>query len=396
MYEVKIKKKREKSLLRRHPWVFTSAIESVIGTPKSGETVRIISNRGAFLGWGAYSPDSKIRIRVWSWVEKEPVTIQFFTTRLSQAISYRDNLHSKNISNAIRLVNAESDGLPGLVVDRYGNTLVMQLLSAGAERWRELLIDLLIELTNVSSIYERSDSDIRKLEGLPKKAGTVYGNELDEFLEIEEGGIKYFIDLKNGHKTGFYLDQKLNRILLRRFAAGKDILDCFCYTGGFSLNALYGAANSVVGIDSSGDSLSIAKENEKRNGYVFNTVKWLEGDVFEKLRNFRDINKNFDLIILDPPKFAHTPATVQRAARGYKDINLLAFKLLRDEGTLFTFSCSGGVNQNLFSKIVADAALDAGVETRVMNYLYQSPDHPVALNFPEGLYLKGLILKVKK
>ncbi len=196
MYEVKIKKKREKSLLRRHPWVFTSAIESVIGTPKSGETVRIISNRGEFLGYGAYSPNSKIRIRVWSWVEKEPVTIQFFTTRLSQAISYRDNLHSKNISNAIRLVNAESDGLPGLVVDRYGNTLVMQLLSAGAERWRELLIDLLIELTNVSSIYERSDSDIRKLEGLPKKAGTVYGNELDEFLEIEEGGIKYFIDLK--------------------------------------------------------------------------------------------------------------------------------------------------------------------------------------------------------
>jgi len=396
MYEVKLKKKREKALLRRHPWIFASAIHTLRGSPDSGETVRIISNVGEFLGWGAYNSDSKIRIRVWSWDEKETVTRHFFKKKLSRALSFRDNLFGQDNSTAIRLVHAESDGLPGLIVDRYNNTLVVQFLSAGVERWRELLIELLLELTNVSTIYERSDSEIRILEGLPKRAGTVYGDELEELLEIEEAGIHYYVNIKSGHKTGFYLDQKINRTIIRGFTAGKDVLDCFCYTGGFSLNALAGIANSVVAIDTSRDTLSIAQENEIQNGYGENSVKWLEGDVFEQLRNFRDENRSFDLIILDPPKFAHTPAGLQRAARGYKDINLLAFKLLRDKGTLFTFSCSGGVDQRLFSKIVADAALDAGVETRVMYYLYQSPDHPVALNFPEGLYLKGLIVKIEK
>jgi 23S rRNA (cytosine1962-C5)-methyltransferase len=296
--------------------------------------------------------------------------------------------------SAIRLIHAESDGLPGLIVDRYEDVLVMQVLSAGVEYWRETIADLLIALTRTQYLYERSDVDVREIEGLPNRTGKMRGGEPPEKIQIEENGLMFWVDVRKGHKTGFYLDQRENRKKVRNLAAGKDILDCFAYTGGFTINALFGGASSVTAIDSSADALDIARENVALNGFAEDKVEFLVADVFYQLRKFRDQNKKFDMIILDPPKFAPTAAQAQKAARGYKDINLLAFKLLRPGGILVTFSCSGGVGADFFQKIIAGAALDAGVSCQIIDHLKQSPDHPVALNFPEGAYLKGFIIRI--
>jgi 23S rRNA (cytosine1962-C5)-methyltransferase len=294
------------------------------------------------------------------------------------------------LPNACRLIHAESDGLPGLVVDRYADTLVAQFLSAGAESWRETLSDLLVELTGLQDLYERSDVDVRELEGLPVRTGALRGNP-PEKLTITENGLKFSVDLAAGHKTGFYLDQRPNRLRVRTLAKGREVLDCFCYTGGFTVNALAGGAKSVLSVDSSAQALSLARENLTLNGLPLERVEFRQEDVFFVLRFLRDSGRSFDLVVLDPPKFAPTAAQAEKAARGYKDINLLAFKLLRPGGFLATFSCSGGVDAALFQKIVASAALDAGVEAQVVEHLAQGPDHPVALNFPEGAYLKGLV-----
>jgi 23S rRNA (cytosine1962-C5)-methyltransferase len=288
------------------------------------------------------------------------------------------------------LINAESDGLPGVIVDRYNRTLVLQCLTAGAEFWRETIADLLIEITGLSDIYERSDVDVRQLEGLALHHGPLRG-DTNEVLYLQENGLKFKVNLAHGHKTGFYLDQRRNRQRLRAFTTGRKVLDCFCYTGGFSINALAGGARSVLAVDSSEEALSLALENAGLNSFSGAGLQTLCGDVFQLLRKFRDEARSFDLIVLDPPKFAPTVSQLEKATRGYKDINLLAFKLLRPGGILFTFSCSGGVDAGLFQKIVASAALDAGVQAQILEHLSQAPDHPVGLNFPEGAYLKGLI-----
>jgi 23S rRNA (cytosine1962-C5)-methyltransferase len=294
---------------------------------------------------------------------------------------------------AQRLVHAESDGLPGLIVDRYQEWLVVQFLSCGVEYWRQALLAGLVELTGAGNIYERSDADVRQLEGLPTRIGLVHGSDLPVKIWVKEHGLEFAVDICNGHKTGFYLDQRQNRLLLRDFAAGKEVLDCFSYTGGFLLNALKAGAKSALAIDASFEALELAKENALHNGLADNPLEWLQADVFQALRSFRDQRRSFDLIILDPPKFAPTAAQAERAARGYKDINLLALKLLRPDGVLFTFSCSGGISPDLFQKIVASAALDAGVEAQIIQHMHQAPDHPIALNFPEGEYLKGLVVR---
>jgi len=407
MYKIILKPGREKALLRRHPWIFSGAIAEVEGNPGVGETVDVLDSRGEFLARGAYSSESQIRVRVWTWDRGEQVDQDFFRTRLMQAISVRDdrrrttddrmgNLSVSRLPSSVRLVHAESDGLPGLVVDRYADTLVMQVLSAGAERWRETIAGLLLELTGARRIFERSDVEVRKLEGLPVRIGTLRGEQGLEPLrvQIEENGLKFWVDVSQGHKTGFYLDQRLNRARVRALAGGRDVLDCFSYSGGFALNTLAGGAASVTAVDSSTDALALAEENRILNNLPSEKVEWLEGDVFQVLRSFRDQRRDFDMIILDPPKFAPTSSLAQKAARGYKDINLLAFKLLRPEGILVTFSCSGGISAEFFQKIVAGAALDAGVDAQIIERLGQSPDHPVALNFPEGAYLKGLIVRV--
>ena len=406
MQAIILKPGREKSLLRRHPWVFSGAVQRVDGNPAAGGTVDLLSSKGDFLARAAYSPLSQIRARAWTFDPVEAVDADFFRRHIRQALAARSPLllgEGPGVrSDAIRLIHAESDGLPGLIVDRYAGMLVVQFLAAGAEYWRDTIADLLLELTGLKDIYERSDADVRELEGLPPRLGPLRGTHHASLITIHEYGLKFNVNIATGHKTGFYLDQRKNRRRVRQLAAGRDVLDCFCYTGGFTVNALAGGAKSVLSVDSSADALMLCCENIALNTLpstphpppsTLHTT--LEGDVFQVLRKFRDEGRQFDLIILDPPKFAPTSAQVEKAARGYKDINLLAFKLLRPGGILVTFSCSGGVDAALFQKIVASAALDAGVDAQIVEYLSQAPDHPVALSFPEGAYLKGLVcLKV--
>lgn len=390
MPAVILKPGREKSLLRRHPWIFSGAIQQVDGEPAPGETVDLLSSNRQFLARAAYSPHSQIRARVWAF-DDQPVDKEFLRQRIRAALTIRRELHITDDTNATRLIYAESDGLPGLIVDRYGDVLVLQSLTAGSEFWKETIADLLLEETGLTTIYERSDADVRELEGLEPKIGLLRGDLSSFVFPFTEHKLQFNVNLESGHKTGSYLDQRENRLRVRELAQNKDVLDCFCYTGGFTVNALAGGAKSVLSVDSSADALALCRDNVTLNELPVDKHTLLEGDVFHLLRRFRDENRSFDMIILDPPKFAPTSAHAERAARAYKDINLFAFKLLRPGGALVTFSCSGGVDAELFQKIVAGSALDAGVEAQIVERLWQAADHPVSLHFPEGAYLKGLI-----
>jgi 23S rRNA (cytosine1962-C5)-methyltransferase len=387
-----LKPGREKSILRRHPWIFSGAVQRVEHDPAAGATVDIFSSGGDFLANAAYSPTSQIRARVWGFTD-ESIDERFFRRKIKSAIRARETWNLKRDTDAVRLIYAESDGIPGLIVDRYGDVLVLQSLTTGSEFWKETVADILLEETGLTTIYERSDADVRELEGLPSVTGILRGaiTNLQYPITIYENDLKFLVNFSEGHKTGFYLDQRANRLRVRELAQGRDVLDCFCYTGGFTVNALAGGAKSVLSVDSSAEALKLVGENVALNGLSAQSHACCEGDVFQLLRKFRDEGRSFDLIILDPPKFAPTAAQAEKAARGYKDINLLAFKLLRQGGILVTFSCSGGVDASLFQRIVAGAALDAGVGAQIVEHLSQAADHPVALNFPEGAYLKGLV-----
>jgi 23S rRNA (cytosine1962-C5)-methyltransferase len=390
MASLTLKPGREKSLLRRHPWIFSGAVAQVRGNPSAGQTVDVLSDSGEWLARAAFSPQSQIQARVWTFDPDEQVDADFWHRRVTRAVTARATLSLPAVTDAWRVIHAESDGLPGVIVDCYGDTLVLQSLSAGSEYWKETLADVLLNVTGASRIYERSDADVRALEGLPEKTGWLRG-EGALTVEMHEHGLKFNVDVAHGHKTGFYLDQRENRQLVGRLADGRDVLNCFCYTGAFTVHARAGGAKSVLSVDSSGDALRLGRENCALNGDAADGLEWLEADVFTALRKFRDADKSWDLIILDPPKFAPTAAQAVRAARGYKDINRLAFKLLRPGGLLVTFSCSGGIDAALFQKIVASAALDAGVDASILATLSQAGDHPVLLHFPEGAYLKGLV-----
>ena len=388
-----LKAGREKSVLRRHPWIFSGAIEHVSGQPQNGDTVAVHASQGTFLGYAAYNALSKISARMWSWQESDRIDADFFHHKISVALAARSALNIAQHSTGIRLIHGEADGLPGLVVDQYNDVLVMQIGSAGAEKWRKVCAEILQNLCRPACIYERSDSDSRTLEGLPERNGVLLGT-LPDALVLTEHGIHFGVDVAQGQKTGFYLDQRDNRALIGELAHDKDVLNCFCYSGGFSLYALRGGAKSVLSIDSSAEALQLAQRNVALNTLDAERAQWLCEDVFQALRKLRDQNKKFDLIILDPPKFAPTAAFAEKAARGYKDINLLGFKLLNPGGMLATYSCSGGISDDLFQKIVAGAALDAGVEAQIVYKLHAAADHPVLLSFPEGAYLKGLLLRV--
>jgi 23S rRNA (cytosine1962-C5)-methyltransferase len=391
MSSVILKKGREKNLLQRHPWIFSGAIERVEGTPGVGETVTVCSFDRKPLAQAAWSPESQIALRVWSFNPETVIDADFFRTKLKNAIVARGKINS----NAIRLVAAESDGLPGLIIDRYADWIVCQFLSAGSEYWNDTIVELLQEFFPGLSIYERSDVSVREKEGLPSRCGVLAGTEPPEHVEINENGMRLLVDIKAGHKTGYYLDQRDSRLAVRQWAEGRDVLNCFSYTGGFGVAALLGGAKHVLQMDSSEPALDIAKQNAELNGLDPATSEYICGDVFKELRRFRDSRRDFDLIILDPPKFIESRSQLDGGARGYKDINLLAFKLLRPGGLLFTFSCSGLMEMPLFQKIVADSALDAGRNAQILAVLNQSPDHPIALNFPEGAYLKGLLCRAE-
>ncbi|MDT8452121.1 MAG: class I SAM-dependent methyltransferase [Gammaproteobacteria bacterium] len=384
---------REKSLRRRHPWVFSGAVERLEGEAVSGDTVQVCDAQGGFLAWAAFNSQSQIIARVWSWQAQDKIDADFFRRKISTAIAARKALKLDQHSNGMRLIHGESDALPGLIVDLYADVLVLQLGSAGTERWRETIADVLQELCSPVCIYERSDSDGRELEGLPR-CNEILRGQLPDTLSITENGIRIAVDVAAGQKTGFYLDQRDNRALVDELAEGREVLNCFCYTGGFSLYALRGGAQSVLSIDSSAEALQLAQRNVELNGFDAGRAEWQDKDVFEALRKLRDQNRKFDLIVLDPPKFAPTAAFAEKAARAYKDINLLGFKLLRPGGILATFSCSGGISDDLFQKIIAGAALDAGVDAQIVHKLHAAADHPVLLSFPEGAYLKGMVLRV--
>jgi 23S rRNA (cytosine1962-C5)-methyltransferase len=384
-------------VLRRHPWIFVGSIASTAdtegnGTP--GQIVKVLDARGNFLAWGAISPKSNIRVRIWSWDEREEIGPIFFQQRLKKSIDLRKNLRQNEHTNAYRLVHAESDGIPGLIIDQYDQTLVVQFLTCGVEFWRDTILSQLVAITGCSQIYDRSDVEVRLLEGMAQTKSLVYGDILANPVEIYEGELKYLVDIVGGQKTGFFLDQRHNRHAVRGLAADKSVLDCFAYTGGFTIAALQGGAKDVTALEASSAAVQMASKNMLLNQLPENSVNFEETDVFKYLRQLRDRGRTYDMVILDPPKFAPTSAHAQKAARGYKDINLLAFKLLKPGGLLVTFSCSGGVSTDLFQKIVAGAALDAGVMGRIIYRLGPGADHPVAINFPEGEYLKGLVIQI--
>jgi len=386
-----LKPGREKSLRHRHPWVFSGAVERVEGSPAAGDTVAIVAHDGVHLAFAAWSPVSQIRARVWSFDSAAIVDEAFLAARLETAISRRAGFLDAR-HDACRLVHSESDGLPGLVVDRYGDTAVVQLLSAGAERWREFWPAAIARIAGLRAVYERSDAEVRSLEGLAPRAGPMLG-EPGTMATMVEAGIRYEVDITRGQKTGFFLDQRDNRALAGSLAAGAEVLNAFCYTGGFSLSALAAGAKSVLSVDTSAEALAIARRNVEANALDASRAQWAAADVFELLRKLRDQARRFDLIVLDPPKFAPTEKHVPGAARAYKDVNLWAMKLLAPGGCLLTFSCSGAVGPDLFQKIVAGAAADARVDLVIERRLGASADHPVSIHFPEGEYLKGLMLR---
>ncbi len=393
MKTLRLKDGKERSLQRGHPWLFESAIAK--GGGDAGETVRVESHDGQFLAWAAFSPASKIRARVWSFDEAQRVDAAFFAAAVQRAVRARARFDVQ--SDGVRLVHGESDGLPGLIVDRYGDTLVAQFLSAGAERWKKVLADALLAETGLRRLYERSDTNARTLEGLAETSGWLRGDGPTE-LELREHDWRLGLSISEGHKTGFYLDQRDSR---KKFAdhtrrLGFDrVLNCYCYTGGFTVAALAGGAGHVTSIDSSGPALQRAAANVALNGFAAERASFLDADVNASLRQFGQQGQQFDAIVLDPPKFAPTVAHAERAARAYKDINRLAFKLLAPGGVLFTYSCSGGISADLFHKIVASAGSDAGVDGYITERLGGAPDHPMTLNFPEGEYLKGLVVMRK-
>ena len=393
---VVLKPKREKSLLNRHPWVFSGAIARTAGSPEPGATVEIRAADGRWLGQGAYSPKSQIRVRAWSFEQSTAIDRSFFESRLNTALNLRRRIAAKADADAYRLVNGESDRLPGLIVDRYGSWLVCQFLAAGSEFWKPVIVECLSGMVDgLAGIYERSDADVRKKEGLDKVCGPLAGREPPETIEIIENGCRYHVDIMNGHKTGFYLDQRDNRILLAAHAKGAEVLNCFAYTGGFAVSALKAGAAHVTNLDASAAALELARCNIALNGLDSQKVDHVTGDVFRLLREYRAAGRAFDRIVLDPPKFVTSKGDLMRASRGYKDINRLAFHLLRPAGLLFTFSCSGLMGRDLFQEIVADAALEAERPAQILHWLAQSPDHPTALAFPEGAYLKGLVCQAE-
>lgn len=390
MKTIQLREGKERSLLRRHPWVFQGSVAK--GKADAGETVRVEGSDGRFLAWAAYSPNSMIRVRAWSFDEAERIDAAFFERRIERALALRRRLPIE--SDGVRLIHGEADGLPGLIVDRYADTLSAQFLSAGTERWKATIADLLLQATGLARLYERSDSGVRKLEGLEPVTGWLRGEGATE-LTIREHGWKLTLDVAEGHKTGFYLDQRDNRKLfadtVRHFGV-KRVLNCYCYTGGFSVAALAGGAERVTSVDSSAPALARATAHVALNGFDAARHEALDADVNQTLREALKQGRTFDAIVLDPPKFAPTAAHAERAARAYKDINRLAFKLLEPGGLLFTFSCSGGVGTELFHKIVAGAGLDAGIDGIVYDRLGAAPDHPMTVTFPEGEYLKGLVI----
>ena len=393
MPAIYIKQDRVKAIKRKHPWIFSKAISKVEGDPKLGENVDVFSVNGEWLATAAYSPHSQIRARIWSFDREEAVDLAFFENKIARAIAIRQPIIERSDTNAYRLLCAESDGLPGVTVDVYQDTIVCQMLSAGAEFHKQTIFDALLKAFPDFNLYERSDVDVRSKEGLKKTSGLIAG-ELKQPIEIKENGIKALVNIVNGHKTGYYNDQRDNRLALEKYCKDADVLNCFSYTGTFGLYAARGGANHVTQVDMSADALNIAEQNAQLNELDLSKMSFIKADVFKLLRQYREENKRFDVIVMDPPKFVESKGQLRSASRGYKDINMLAMQLLNPGGYLLTFSCSGLMDAPLFQKVVADAALDAKREMVFVEKLHQAQDHVIGSAYPEGYYLKGFVCQV--
>ncbi len=389
---IRLKRGKEKPVQNRHPWVFSGAIARAEGPLADGDLVDVLDERGAFLARGYYNRRSQITVRLMTWDPDEEVGAELLAARLRGCLARRQALGLA--SDAYRLAHGESDLLPGLIVDRYADYFVVQCLTMGMERWKGEIAAILAELAPCRGVYERSDVDAREKDGLPPAAGPLWGDPPPDLVEIAEGGYRFAVDLKAGQKTGFYLDQRDNRRQVAGYCRGREVLNCFAYTGAFGVYAAGAGAKSLTNVDTSADALAMARHNLELNGLADRSAEQVVADVFAQLRQYREQGRRFDLIILDPPKFAYNQAQVQRACRGYKDINWLALQLLRPQGILATFSCSGLVSPDLFQKVVFGASLDAGRDAQILTKLTQAADHPILLAFPEGEYLKGLICQV--
>jgi 23S rRNA (cytosine1962-C5)-methyltransferase len=389
---------KERPILRRHPWVYSTAIKRVEGNPKPGATVQILTEDGRWIAKGAYSPQSKIRVRAWSWDEKEAIDHAFFKRKIRTALHFRQQWIRN--TNAIRLIAGEADGIPGLIVDQYNQAIVCQFLSVGVELWRDAIITAIREQTQCQLLVERSDSAVRAREGLPEQSAILFGDHQGELISVNENGVCYGIDVMGGHKTGFYIDQRANRQIVSELSKDRRVLNMFCYTGGFSLAALQGGAKSVMSVDSSADALALARQHMTMNGFALERATWHDADAFTTLSALRNAKEKFDLIILDPPKFAPSVQHLDRALKAYKEINRAALQLLSPGGLLLTFSCSGAVSPERFEQMIVSSASEAlahmqdpSAHYRIMRRLAAGLDHPVLTSFPEGEYLKGLLLQ---
>jgi len=391
-----LKRGREKPVRNRHPWIFSGAIETINGNPKTGDLVQIADAKGEALATAYYNPHSQIRARLLSWHVDEEINGRFWQNKIRRAVAGREWLANDESTTAYRLINAESDSLPGLIVDKYDDYLVMQLLTAGMDSRRDMIVEMLAELLSPKGIIERSDVPARQKEQLPQVKGLVWGDAPPTPMVVMENGRFFQVDLLEGHKTGLYLDQRENRTAVTQpaFVAGKEILNAFAYTGGFGTYAATNGAGNIVNLDSSIPALEIAESNMAHNKLDRPNDEYLAGDAFEVLRHYRDTGRQFDMVILDPPKFAHSRKDMDRATRGYKDLNWLALRLLRPGGLLATFSCSGRISPDLFQKVIFGAAVDARRDVQIIHTMGQAADHPVLLTFPEASYLKGLLCRV--
>ena len=394
MIDVILKKGKEKAALQRHPWIFSGAIDKVKGSPQNGEVVKVYAADKSFLAYGYYNAQSRVAVRLLEWEEENNINKEWYQFKLKQAIASRSHVLDGNDTNTCRLVFSEADYLPGLIVDQYADYLSLQILSAGIENVKSDIIDILREELNPTGIFDKSDATARTHESLEPVQGLLWGETPPEFIEVKENGVRYHINIADGQKSGFYCDQRDNREILAAYTKGKDVLDCFCYSGGFTLNSLKNGAKHVTSVDSSALAIETLKHNLGLNGYTEDQQYSIQSDVNKQLRIFKEEDKKFDVIILDPPKYAPSRSALDRAARAYKDLNRLGMLLLNKGGIMATYSCSGAVDLETFKQIIAWAALDAGKEVQIIKQFHQPEDHPVRISFPEGEYLKGLLIRV--
>ncbi|WP_111632848.1 class I SAM-dependent rRNA methyltransferase [Pedobacter cryoconitis] len=394
MIDVVLKKGKEKAVHQKHPWVFSGAIDKVKGNPLNGEVIKVLAADQSFLAYGYYNGQSRVAVRLLEWEEDNIIDKAWYEVRLKDAIASRAHLLSDQQTNTCRLVFSEADYLPGLIVDKYADYLSLQILSAGMENVKAELIEILIAELNPIGIFDKSDANARTHENLEVSQGLLWGETPPEFIEVKENGVRYHINIADGQKSGFYCDQRDNREILAAYTKDKEVLDCFCYSGGFTLNSLKHGAKHVTSVDSSALAMETLKHNLGLNGFMEHQQTSVQSDVNKQLRVFKEDGRLFDVIVLDPPKYAPSRSALDRAARAYKDLNRLGMLLLKKGGILATYSCSGAVDLETFKQIIAWAALDAGREVQIIKQFHQPEDHPVRISFPEGEYLKGLLLRV--